>query len=159
MRGGSSVPRGGEQLPTSRKDRGLPKISGFGIEGVSHHDWWLQKIEKHTLMNHQELLALKKTNKLAHIYFLFNDQKIVYVGEPTNLTQRINTHTMTWGGYKSFDSFVGIPAPLNELERLELEQRYIKKFNPKHNKKHRDKTPDGCLKETTNQTFTNHQEP
>jgi hypothetical protein len=142
-----------EQLPTIK----FPTVE---VEGMDHHGWCSQKkIEKHTLMNHQELLALKKTNKLAHRDFLFSDQKIVYVGETENLTQRINTHTSTWGGYKSFDSFVGIPAPLNELERLELEQRYIKKFNPKHNKKHREKTPDGCFKETTNQTFTNNQEP
>ena len=110
-------------------------------------------------MDHQELLALKKTKILPHIYFLFNDQKIVYIGQTTNVTQRINTHTMTRAGFKSFDSFVAIPAPLDELKRRELEKSYIKKFNPKNNTAHRVKNKNGCLELTTNQTFTNQQEP
>jgi excinuclease UvrABC nuclease subunit len=117
-----------------------------------------EEVEEDNLMSHQELLALKKTNKFAYIYFLFNDQKIVYIGQTTNLQKRISEHKTKWLGYRGFDSFASVNAPLDESERLSLEKKYIEKFNPKNNTAHRVKNRNGCLEVTTNQTFTNQQE-
>jgi hypothetical protein len=49
------------------------------------------------------------------VYFLILEQKIVYVGQSTNVFSRIFTHAQT----KTFDSYVYIPCDKEMLDKLE----------------------------------------
>lgn len=67
------------------------------------------------------------------IYFLFKENKIVYVGQTTNIYQRITTHKKS----KNFDSFSFFDIyekPFNgNYSSNELELYFILKFTPKYN--------------------------
>lgn len=64
------------------------------------------------------------------VYFLFNDNDLVYVGESEDIHRRVGQHRKN----KEYDSYSFIVQTDPHL-RLRLEKAYIEKFNPKYNKR------------------------
>lgn len=63
------------------------------------------------------------------VYFLHDEDEIVYVGQSTTLRWRIETHLGQ--GLKTFDAVSFIPCCVSRL--LEIEAAYIRKLVPKYN--------------------------
>lgn len=76
-----------------------------------------------------ELIVNKKNinNELVGIYFLFKNEKIVYIGQSKKIFNRIISHCYS----KDFDSFTYIECKENELNELEFE--FIAKHKPELN--------------------------
>lgn len=75
------------------------------------------------------ILAKAQTPKQwAGVYFLINDDEIVYVGQAVDLARRISQH---WGGDKVFNKFALVECSIAELSNVEAE--YIVKFAPRYN--------------------------
>lgn len=71
-----------------------------------------------------------------HIYFLYQNDEIVYIGQSSNLCYRIGQHVNSLKEFNNVKSYVyELPDILAE------EQKLIQKYNPKYNKKHRDDLP------------------
>lgn len=66
--------------------------------------------------------------KIECIYFLIKNKEIVYIWKTKDFYERISMHAR----FKEFDSYYFIETP--EEKQSELENFYIIKFNPKHNK-------------------------
>lgn len=64
---------------------------------------------------------------VAAVYFLIRDEKIVYVGQSTNVHARIAEHQKS----KQFDRINFIECPEDHL--YQLEKMYIQRFNPEMN--------------------------
>ena len=64
------------------------------------------------------------------IYFLYQGERVVYVGISKRPLTRINTHRRDKG--KTFDSYSVIHAPWEGIERVEAQ--YIQKLEPMYNK-------------------------
>lgn len=62
------------------------------------------------------------------VYFLFEGDEVVYVGQGANPMARINTHLID----KKFDSYYVVPCDEENLNQTEAE--YITKYLPKYNK-------------------------
>lgn len=62
---------------------------------------------------------------IAGIYFLYNEDNLVYIGRTENLFQRIGTHIH---GNKDFDSFSFLEVRSRDLEKVEYD--LIDFFNP-----------------------------
>jgi len=62
------------------------------------------------------------------VYFLINENEIIYIGFTTDLNFRLKTHSSN----KIFDRFYNIKVD-NVKDGLILEKYYIKKFKPAHN--------------------------
>lgn len=69
-------------------------------------------------------------NLTSGIYFLFQDDELVYVGQAACRDIRLLTHISE--GLKKFNRFAWIPCEPENLEYLEAQ--YILKFLPKYNK-------------------------
>lgn len=69
----------------------------------------------------------KPFKKQSGIYCLISEDKIVYVGQSTDIMSRIAIHTKT----KEFDSYTTLSCPLPW--RNTLEAHLIVCFNPQHN--------------------------
>jgi len=67
------------------------------------------------------------TNLQSGIYFLIQNNEIVYIGSSKNPMSRISAHKD-----KIFNKYFIKPCDINELENIEAE--YIFKYNPKYNK-------------------------
>jgi len=76
----------------------------------------------------QYLDKLMVVESVTGIYFLVKDEKIVYVGQSTNIFARVGTHKMD----KDFDKAVYFECPSTELDDLEYE--LITVLQPKYNK-------------------------
>ena len=66
---------------------------------------------------------------LCGIYFLFDGDEIVYIGQSVNILARVGVHFFDKN--KQFNSFAYIEYPLGTLAELEAE--YILIFVPKYN--------------------------
>jgi predicted GIY-YIG superfamily endonuclease len=64
--------------------------------------------------------------KRSGVYFLISQDKVVYVGQSTNVFQRIATHAYT--SDKEFEAFAFVNVPQDEL--LHVERHYIRSFKP-----------------------------
>jgi hypothetical protein len=65
----------------------------------------------------------------TYIYFLLNNNKVVYVGQTkSNMTNRIQSHKLT----KDFDRCIFMDCPISKLDSIE--HYFIMKLMPKHNK-------------------------
>ncbi len=77
-----------------------------------------------------EIVVSKKSNKaLCGIYFLINLNKIVYVGQSTDIEYRVSTHRLT--GEKKFDSWSY--QLFEERELNDAEAEYIVQLAPLYN--------------------------
>ena len=74
-------------------------------------------------------LERKKAWKEIWIYFLFKWDKIVYIWQSADIIARTNMH---YTNEIDFDSFSFINCDRKEL--LRLESKYIREYNPEHNK-------------------------
>ena len=76
----------------------------------------------------EEILAIAQ-NEVSNccIYFLIDNDEIVYVGKTMHITSRVITHKLT----KKFDRVSFISCSKEEME--ELEKMYIEKFSPRIN--------------------------
>ncbi|KAA0089380.1 GIY-YIG nuclease family protein [Paraburkholderia sp. T12-10] len=85
-----------------------------------------------SLLSVEEIEALSKPfPRHAVIYFLFKEDRIVYVGQSTNVHLRIGSHAS--GAYrKEFDAFSMIDVP-DGIDPTELEFSYIEQFAPIYN--------------------------
>jgi hypothetical protein len=63
------------------------------------------------------------------VYFLYNREKVVYVGQSRTLKWRIETHLSE--GIKRFDAVAFIPCTIDRL--LSIETHYIRKLLPQYN--------------------------
>lgn len=68
-----------------------------------------------------------KIRMIRGIYFLFDGDEIVYIGQSENIYKRVGTHLSD----KIFDSWNYIEYPDENLDELEAE--YILKYKPKYN--------------------------
>jgi len=77
---------------------------------------------------------LKKLNPapLCGIYFLFEDEEIVYVGQTRNLFGRMANHIRSAPFYLVFTSYAFVRVDAIDLDLVEM--FWIEKLNPKHNK-------------------------
>lgn len=64
------------------------------------------------------------------LYFLVEDNELVYIGKSDNIMNRILTHRRE--GRKKFDSFFIIPVELS-CDLPELEAEFIDRYKPKYN--------------------------
>ena len=62
-----------------------------------------------------------------NIYFLFYNDKLVYIGRSSNLFARLSKHLTT----KIFNSLSLVPT--NRADLIELETYYIEKYEPSYN--------------------------
>lgn len=112
------------------------------------------KLEKRKIKEYftaEELDLYKKTNKIKglkihplskpFIYFLFQDKKLVYIGQSFKLSSRILQHYVSEKIFNNF-TFISIFEFMNknsDLEiirkkMLEIEKFLIKKYRPEYNK-------------------------
>ena len=89
--------------------------------------------EKH--LEHERVVrASKPVNKrlacCSGVYFLLQDDKVVYVGQSVNVLQRLIQHLQAPGA-KVFNRWCFIPVPQEQLNAQE--QHYIGLFTPMHN--------------------------
>jgi excinuclease UvrABC nuclease subunit len=64
------------------------------------------------------------------IYFLCKDNKVVYIGQSKDVTNRVNGHI----GFKEFDSVTAMLVPEGLLD--EVEKYWIKRIKPELNFRH-----------------------
>ena len=87
---------------------------------------------------HYKLVSNKFQLKFNYyVYCLIEKNKIVYIGQTTNVVSRIKQHIKE--GTKDFDSWnvvKKVPYGVTADELLDYEKYYIKLFNPKYNKQH-----------------------
>lgn len=98
---------------------------------------FLDKIRSKEAKNHEQALLRIPFNKIsdffgvAGVYFLINENRVVYVGETACIMSRLFQHKQD----KEFDGFRFIRLE-DATERLRLEKAYIQKYAPKHNITH-----------------------
>jgi len=63
------------------------------------------------------------------VYFLLDEDEIVYIGQSTNIYRRLSSH-LSLKKFK-FTKFAYLEFPINLLSNEEV--KYIKKFKPKYN--------------------------
>ena len=64
------------------------------------------------------------------VYFLFNQNDVVYVGQGQDILSRIGHHALA--GKKQFDSYAYLPCPADQLN--EAEAHFIHLLQPYYNK-------------------------
>ena len=80
------------------------------------------------LLDENEILLMAGVRKKkCGIYFLIKNDAIVYVGQSTNIFNRVGDHE----GVKDFDRFTYVECEKNDLTILET--KYINNFKPKYN--------------------------
>lgn len=65
-------------------------------------------------------------NVIRGVYFLFDENVVVYIGQAINILRRITEHTD-----KTFTSYSYIECSIAEMN--ELERKYIETYSPKYN--------------------------
>lgn len=83
----------------------------------------------------ETLLIEEGEAKFGHVYFLIDQEEIVYVGCSVNYRSRIPVHVRGAGWKKEpkkFTHFSLIKVPMHSLYQVEL--FYIYKYRPKYNK-------------------------
>jgi excinuclease UvrABC nuclease subunit len=89
-------------------------------------------VEKHELFSLEQVI--EKATKLIScgLYFLVKNNEIIYIGQSTNISARLDSHTIKNHSYKDYDK-VFIYECLDAAERTALEEYYIEKFKPRYN--------------------------
>lgn len=89
--------------------------------------------QDHTLLDKNAILAISQSaEKIIGVYFLIKNKEIVYVGQSRDIMSRLAAHL--GDDSKIFDSYAILPTTFTMLSVLE--SKYIKKFQPIHNKVH-----------------------
>lgn len=88
-----------------------------------------------TMLKEDGKAIIESSQSIKHclcpgIYYLIKDSEIVYIGQSTNMFNRIGSHATA--GKKDFDSFYTKPLPRDQLYHHEV--REILKHRPRYNK-------------------------
>lgn len=76
----------------------------------------VKRLTSGTLLREHEIVEhAVAIGTVCGVYFLVHKKKVVYVGQSTNVFNRIHTHAQ----YKEFDSYVYIPCEKDMLDKLE----------------------------------------
>jgi len=75
------------------------------------------------------LKRLDKSHSVSAVYFLFNNDELVYIGMSKNVFYRIKTHLLEKS--KIFTNWAYIELPINDLSNIEA--MFIKKYMPIYN--------------------------
>jgi hypothetical protein len=91
---------------------------------------------KDDLLSIEQLSSIKlpviPIDQQYYIYFLFNNDDLVYIGQTCSLVARIGSHQNYTGKQKkSFNYISTIQVPSSKI--LMIEAFYIDKYKPKHN--------------------------
>lgn len=85
------------------------------------------------LVKAHDLRRWRRKFKVCGVYFLFKDERVMYVG------QSIDVFTRTYGhGTRDWDTFSFLECPEDDLNRLERE--YIAFYDPPYNRVHKPKS-------------------
>lgn len=88
---------------------------------------------KHILKALEYIREQKRPFEMEYIiYFLFFDEKLVYIGKSTTGISRIHQHRTK--RVIPFNSYYATPTNAKDIDSLE--KQYIKAFNPEYNKTH-----------------------
>ncbi len=79
-----------------------------------------------------KLPRLPATTGVVGVYFLFNGDDCVYVGQSTDIHGRVRSHKLQRDGAKDFDSYAFVEV--NEGDLDSMESYYIFMLNPVLNK-------------------------
>ena len=79
-------------------------------------------------MTLNKIVEIKRLNILCGIYFLMNDNEVVYVGQSIDIHRRINKHKES----KTFDKIYYLEVDKQNLD--EIEKKYILEYQPIYNK-------------------------
>lgn len=95
------------------------------------------KVESIELLARSEIIAASRSmiEQICGVYFLLQDEEIVYVGQSTDFYARLLTHSKSL----TFNRFSIIECPKSRLDDVEL--LYIQQFSPKFNKKGKPSVP------------------
>ena len=97
---------------------------------MENNGWPLEKLN-----NAELLLQCVKKNKptaLCGIYLLIKGDRIIYIGQSTDIEQRIKDHARPKSGLvPNFDYYLMYPCGASELRRYE--RLFIERFFPLHN--------------------------
>ena len=72
----------------------------------------------------------KNFKGIPGIYFLMNNDELIYIGQSYNIKKRIKRHA--WAGFKTFNWFMYLKIE-QPWERDLLETLYIEQLQPKYN--------------------------
>lgn len=102
------------------------------IEGIRDLSLEMPELSNRTLLTKDEILsAARPWTMQCGIYFLIKANKIVYVGQSTNVAVRIGTHASVCGGRKEFDSYAFLACKPEALDKIE--SLYIHLLRPELN--------------------------
>ena len=103
-----------------------------------HEGWHIPKKQTVTDRLHYQLIWNKHQIKFNYyVYCLIHKNKIVYIGQTTNVVGRIKQHIKE--NTKEFDSWnvvKKLPYGVDADELLKYEKYYIKLFSAKYNVQH-----------------------
>jgi hypothetical protein len=121
----------GGSLPVTRNTR---KYCSDVCRQKAHRKVKLSGNIPSVLMQFSEICSLRKNmipvvQEGTYIYFLFDNDVIVYIGQTKSILQRIGAHI----SFKSFNS-VSI-VEVAESEQDVLERLYIEEYKPKYNER------------------------
>lgn len=77
-----------------------------------------------------QIIPYAEREHIAGIYFLFDKDELVYIGQSYSVLERVKTHKDT--RVKIFDSFAYVKVS-DYAERLMRERQLIKTYSPKYN--------------------------
>lgn len=107
------------RAPTDRF--GLPPAPVHEIEAA-------EVIAAGLIMQRGEILGLPKFRPACGIYFLINEDEIVYVGKSVDLHRRVAEHYAHWKQFDCYTYIACLPEQLDQLER-----HYIRDLRPSLN--------------------------
>jgi len=127
-----------KKVKRNKKKKGYIKIE-INIDEIREKSAKLIDNDKHTkylidLKPYSELDIFSKSSRIlpkySGVYFLINNNSIVYVGKASKISNRLTTHKKSnWG----WNQFAYIECKTS-LDRDILEKFYIGKYKPKYNK-------------------------
>ena len=77
----------------------------------------------------------KITREYYCIYALIKNNKIVYIGQTSNIVSRLGQHINSKKDFDSWSIVEHLGKFMHTLEMNKIELKYIKKFKPKYNYK------------------------
>jgi excinuclease UvrABC nuclease subunit len=80
-------------------------------------------------------ISLENVPDIPCVYFLMNGTELTYIGQTSNLNQRIYKHLYSGFGKTPFDNIYYFYCE-DRKERLRLEEEYVLMYNPKWNGYH-----------------------
>lgn len=87
------------------------------------------------MMNLVEIVDIKNIPPIPSVYFIFDKNNIVYIGQSKNLNKRISTHNI-FTKINKYDVCIKYFECNSKKHRLKIEAEYIKKYKPIYNINH-----------------------